>query len=756
MSQRPHMVGQGEPRIGVEAVSQDEARITELIALQRIGRELNSTLDMDQILNLLIHDVVSVTPATCGSVLLLDPQENALHPRAWCGYTREQIAAIKQVRGGIAQRVFVTGRTAVIKDVRDDPDYVEIDPSIRAKLATPIRCGPEVVGVMDLSSPIVDAFGLDHQRFVLAIAEQAAIAISNAQRYAEYVAREDAARRRSAQLRDLIQISHGLHTEHTLGDVLDQIVQAIPSTGGFGVAALSLIEGDPPLVRRVAAAGIPLDDLEALRTMVQPLSAFDGIWQERYRVSRSYFLPHQEQDDSLASVHTYTVLKQNGHWHEGAWHPDDVLIIPLRGSKGQVLGWLSLDDPLDGRVPTDESIEIVELFANEAASAIENARLYDELEMRVQKRTEELATALRRQALEVDKTRAIVESISDAVLVFNAEGRIILANPATARVLGLEPRMLLNHSVEDSDLQGLSAKDSEMMRVLFEVARSARQSLLGNQNWITTTFEAARRVIEISFSQVAPEWDDPLTMTAVLRDITDEAELDRLKSEFVSVAAHELRTPMSSITGYVDLLMLGMLGPVNEKQSEFLQVVKNNADRLMTLVNDLLDISRIESGALTLRLEPLELSDVVGQVVLALERQLEIKKQRLVLSLPGELPRVVADRNRMIQVITNLLSNAHKYSPAGSTIEICARHTDNRVELEVRDQGIGISEQDRERIFHRFFRADNALATQEDGTGLGLAISQEIVKRHGGTIEVESVPGQGSSFRITLQQGGLE
>lgn len=740
----------------VARTGQDEARIAELIALQRIGRELNSTLDMDQILNLLIHDVVSVTPATCGSVLLLDSREHVFHPRAWCGCTREQIAVVQQANGqdhhgGLVQRVFATGRAAVVRDLRDDPDHVEIDPSVRAKLVAPIRCGPQVVGVIDLSSPVVDAFGLDHQRFVLAIAEQAAVAIGNAQRYAEYVVREEVARRRSAQLRDLIQISHGLHAEHALHDVLDQVVQAIPSTGGFGIAVLSLIEGDPPVVRRVAGAGIPLADLEALQAIEQPLAAFDRVWQERYRISRSYFLSHQEQDDSLSNVHTYTLLKQNGRWRKGTWHPDDVLIIPLRSSKGQVLGWLSLDDPLDGQVPTSESVEIVELFANEAASAIENARLYDELEMRVQERTEELAAALHHQALEVGKTRAIVESISDAVLVFDADGRVILANPATVRVLGLEPGLLLHHDVDGSDLQGLSQDQDEMARALFDAARSACGSLTGGQDWMTTIFQAARRVIQVSFSPVNQEGNDPLTMVAVLRDITAEAELEQLKSEFVSMVVHELRTPMSSIAGYVDLLLLGMLGPVNEKQSEFLGVVKDNADRLMTLVNDLSDISRIEGGGLSLRLEPLVLTDVVGQVVLAMEQQLQAKRQRLVLDVATDLPPVLADRNRLIQVVTNLLSNAHKYSPAGSAIEIGAASADGRVELVVRDQGIGISAQDQKRIFDRFFRADNALATQEDGTGLGLAISQEIVKRHGGAIEVSSVPGQGSTFRVLLQ-----
>jgi two-component system sensor histidine kinase VicK len=196
-----------------------------------------------------------------------------------------------------------------------------------------------------------------------------------------------------------------------------------------------------------------------------------------------------------------------------------------------------------------------------------------------------------------------------------------------------------------------------------------------------------------------------------------------------------------------------MLGPVTNKQSEFLQVVKANATRLLTLANDLLDVSKMESEGIALNLQPVSAADVVTEAVVALEEQVKEKEQTLVIQVPRDLPEVTADRDRMVQVFTNLISNAKKYSPRGSQIEIHGRRMNGHLEVTVRDSGIGIAPEDKKRLFTRFFRANNAIATNEDGTGLGLAICLEIVERHGGEIHVDSIVGQGSTFRILLPLG---
>ena len=744
--------------------------IDRFAALQHIGRELNATLDLDRILHVLIEQAVTLTPAMAGCTFVLDPGQGRLQPHA--GYARRpgqpELAHISQdstLLPGIAQRfkivdqAFTAGAAVLIDDASGDPPTSPVFPGSRSVLAVPICYGAETVGVLDLESTQAAAFGPADRQFALAVAEEAATAIGNSRRYAEEVARENAARRRNDQLRELIAISHVLHMGHALDDILDQIVQAIPATVGFNVAMLSLAEGEPPMLRRVAAAGITLQQFEAMRQTRQWLSAFDLVLQEPYRVSQSYFLPHQQEAQWSAGLDVHVILDEQLTREKDAllprdpsrppWHPRDMLLVPLRDSRGQVLGLLSIDDPQDGFVPDRERIESLELFANEAASAIENARLYDELELRVQKRTEELAHSLRQQAAEVDKTRAIVESISDAVIVCGPDDRVILANPATVRVLGFEPAMLLQRSLDD-EFDGLEGKEAETARALFQVARSARQSLRSGQDLVNTVFQAVGRVIHAGFSATTLQAGEPLTMVAVLRDITHEAEVNRLKSESISMAAHELRTPLTTITSYVDVLMQGVVGPANEAQQEFLQVIRTNASRLMTLVTGLLDAAKIESQGLTLNLRPVSMAEVVDEAVRALQKQIDDKHQVLTVHVPANLPQVIADREWMVQVVTNLVSNAHKYSPPGGQVAIRGRVAEGQLRLEVQDSGIGISPQDQKLVFTRFFRADNALVTQEGGTGLGLAICREIVVRHGGKVQVDSEVGKGSTFSILL------
>jgi signal transduction histidine kinase len=743
-----------------------DAVMAEFDALREIGHELNSTLDVEQVLNALIRASVRITPAVHGSVLLIDEQKR-LRLGAWHGYVPQEMGVSENPdvfrKCGVLRQVLATGQLALVNG--DELLCPPLLPGMRSELGAPIYYGQEMVGVLCLHSPEQGAFGPRTQHLILAVAEQAATAVGNARRYAEQVDRERAAAQRNAQLRDLIAVSHVLHGGHDLEDTLDLIVQVIPATGGFNVAVLSLAEGDPPVLRRVAAAGIPLARLRSLQRVEQPLAAFERAFQERYQISRSYLLPHEERADWEVGLDTYVILNEERPWQEGTWHPRDMLLVPLRGSQGELLGVLSLDDPQNRRPPDREQIEVLELLANEAASAIENVRLHDELELRVRKRTEELADALRRQAAEVDKTIAIVEGISDAVIVFDASGSVVLANPATKRVLDLAPERLAGRSVyaetalagagaaqdqKPAPGEGACAEQEDIVRALLQVARSAKRSLDGGQDLVDVVFQAAGRVIHASFSPTAVRTGEPLTVVAVLRDITREAELDRRKSESIAMAAHELRAPMTAITSYADVLLGGVIGSLNQGQREFVEVIKANAARLTALVNNLLDVARMESEGWTLDLRPVSLADVVAEAVKGMQRQIEDKGQVLIVDVSADLPEVMADRDWMIQVVTNLLSNAYKYSSPGSQVAVRGTRADDQLRLDVQDSGMGISAQDQKHLFTRFFRAEDAITTQERGTGLGLAICREIIVRHGGQVQVDSELGKGSTFSILL------
>jgi signal transduction histidine kinase len=218
----------------------------------------------------------------------------------------------------------------------------------------------------------------------------------------------------------------------------------------------------------------------------------------------------------------------------------------------------------------------------------------------------------------------------------------------------------------------------------------------------------------------------------------------------VTLVAHELRSPLTTITGYVELLLEEHGGTSTEVQRESLQIVQRNGEQLLALIEDLLDISRMEASRLELKHTTLDLARLVREVASSLRPQIEAKGQWLTLELAEALPAVSGDADRVTQILTNLLSNAHKYTASGGSVTITARAEGGGVRVSVRDTGIGLSPDDQARLFTKFFRAQNSVTQGVRGTGLGLMITRALVELHGGEITVTSALGQGSTFSFTL------
>jgi signal transduction histidine kinase len=232
-----------------------------------------------------------------------------------------------------------------------------------------------------------------------------------------------------------------------------------------------------------------------------------------------------------------------------------------------------------------------------------------------------------------------------------------------------------------------------------------------------------------------------------------------VKSQFVSAAAHELKNPLTSIKGYSDLLLRGSVGPINEGQTRFLATVRSNAQRMGTLVSDLQDISRIEADQMLLEFTNGSMLEITNEVVSTLKKEIEGKEQILEIDLPVSLPDVWCDITRMIQILTNLVSNAHKYSPSGGSIQISAEHVRNRWDSEgaervlhvsVLDTGLGISQEDQKMIFQQFFRSEDPRVRDSTGTGLGLSITKRLVELQGGQIWFDSELNRGTTFHFTV------
>jgi signal transduction histidine kinase len=231
-------------------------------------------------------------------------------------------------------------------------------------------------------------------------------------------------------------------------------------------------------------------------------------------------------------------------------------------------------------------------------------------------------------------------------------------------------------------------------------------------------------------------------------------QADRMKTEFVSMVSHELRTPLTSIQGYVDLLIDRSAAALGPDARESLTVVKRSADRLLGLINDLLDLSRMEAGKIELRRGPVDLPHVIQAVAASLRPLIESKRQRLALDLGEALPPVSADADRVAQILTNLVANAHRYTPVDGTITIRARSRDPLVEVEVVDTGVGLTAAEQAQLFTPFYRARPSDSRRDGGTGLGLVITRLLVELHGGRVVVSSVPGQGSTFGFSLPIAG--
>jgi signal transduction histidine kinase len=228
--------------------------------------------------------------------------------------------------------------------------------------------------------------------------------------------------------------------------------------------------------------------------------------------------------------------------------------------------------------------------------------------------------------------------------------------------------------------------------------------------------------------------------------------LDETKSAFVSIAAHELRTPLSAIFGYLEMLLGGDAGALNERQTEYMQVIEDSARRLMRITSDLLDVTRLETGRLELVLQPTDLAALAEAVAAEHAPQFETKSQRLILRAARRLPRVLCDAARTEQIISNLLSNSAKYSPPGGAIMLSLAEADDPgfLQITVADQGIGIPPEDQPQLFKPFFRASNAPLAATNGAGLGLYIARSLVDLHSGHIWFDSTLGKGTTFHVTL------
>ncbi|MCX6020250.1 MAG: ATP-binding protein, partial [Chloroflexi bacterium] len=346
------------------------------------------------------------------------------------------------------------------------------------------------------------------------------------------------------------------------------------------------------------------------------------------------------------------------------------------------------------------------------------------------------------------ENRAVLDAAGDAMMLVSPQRRLLSVNRRFLEFFGVREAGLIGSALDDhrSYFGRVFAESDHCVDLLIERATDpfGQFTALALQRW------PQPRELALFSTPVRSAAGQFLGRLAVFRDVTREHEADRIKNDFVSLVSHELRTPLTAIHGYLELLLEGEVGEIPDEQREFLQIIRNNSDRLVALVNNLLDLSRIESGRFELHRQPFDLARAARRAVDTLRPQFAGKDQALTVDIPPDLPLVVADAERVAQILLNLLSNAHKYTPAGGNVSVIARVEGAVIRTEVCDSGIGMSPEELAQLYTKFFRARNRTTQEVAGTGLGLAITRSLVEMHGGDITVDSAPGQGSTFSFTL------
>ncbi len=367
---------------------------------------------------------------------------------------------------------------------------------------------------------------------------------------------------------------------------------------------------------------------------------------------------------------------------------------------------------------------------------------------RAEERQQRLFHELHQKRTELD---TILGSVADAILSLDLELRITLANPAFCELTGLREEEIRGRHCREvlgcEDEQGRPVcGECDLSRETLVTGRvTAGRTLIRNRSGNRATVQSVN-------APLRDEQGRTIGVVKTMRDVSREAEIERMKNDFVATVSHELRTPLTSISGYLDLILEGDTGPVNGLQQEFLGIVRSNAERLRHLIDDLLDVEKIEAGRIQLKLSPVRLDRLVAEAV----RTMDAAAARGGLELAGVIPGAVeveGDPDRLTQVLINLLSNAVKFTPQGR-VEVTLKSVGSRALVTVRDTGIGISREDQARLFDKFFRADNEYTRRVGGTGLGLSIVKAIVELHGGEVRLESEPGVGTTVRVWLPLSG--
>jgi signal transduction histidine kinase len=556
-----------------------------------------------------------------------------------------------------------------------------------------------------------------------------------------------------SQLAAIYEISRALGSSLVLDDALKEVMDAAIRLTGAERGAVMLFDEtagglDLRAARNLERESLSQKEMEYSRTVVETVA----------RTGKPVLTTNARTDPRFSEQASVMKLSLRS-----------VLCVPLQ-VKDRILGVIYVDNRVRTALFSQRDRELLSAFAVQAAIAIENAQLYTLTDRALAQRVAELE-GMQRSDRQLNATLDTAKV--SALLLDWALQSTHAARGWTAIVLDPDagPNIVATSGYSGDESPALPGPDDPLFPATAGMEIAVRSGGAEQSAGMLAPLRREEKTIGLVLvERPAPEFSD--AERGALTRLADHAaaavENTRLfqevrrandaKSQFVSIVSHELKIPMTSIRGYADLLKQGLVGEMNEKQLEFLRTIISNVDRMTALVSDLSDISRIETGRLRIEPAPVDIADTIREVLAQMKPQFDGRRQTVENGIAETLPRLHTDSQRLMQILTNLLSNANKYTPQGGTITLGASTEGGLVRFAVRDSGIGMTAQEQSRLFTQFFRGESAAVRDQPGWGLGLHVTKRLVEVLGGTIGVESQPGAGSTFWFTqpVEPGSIE
>lgn len=397
-------------------------------------------------------------------------------------------------------------------------------------------------------------------------------------------------------------------------------------------------------------------------------------------------------------------------------------------------------------IPEPED-RLASIIANQIAAVAQNIKDYSELKKKaneLEKAQKNLVKTLAitkmakaRSEEEKNKTQTIINNFTDGILIFEADKKLSLINPQAGLFLEADPQKIINE--EWTALKELKSFDALIAFLEKKPGVFFRKELKLSSDLVLET-------TSVVFSRSGAK----KRRLVILHDITREKAIDKMKSDFISIAAHQLRTPLTSIKWAIKMALDGDAGPLTKAQAELVKWAYGSNERIIRLVNDLLNVSRIEEGRFGFNFVRINFKEVLDAVLESQKGPISQRHISLIISKPDPLPETIVDKEKLILALQNLLDNAVKYTPENGKIEINIEILDNYLSLSIDDNGVGVPKKDQPKLFSKFFRASNVIKMETEGSGFGLFIAKNIINRHGGDIYISSQEGKGTKVIVSL------